>query len=209
MRRLSCAVLLVSMLATSRRPARAQPPHDTVQALPTPAGPYHLGTAVAYLVDSTRTASPFARGRPIVLQLWYPATVTTRVDAATPYLVEPGLLPALLAAPYYALDTVTLRRWGIETTHSTRDAAVTPGHYPLIVFSVGLGVIRANYTSLAEELASHGAVVAIVESPLQGLFVLTDGTIVTDTTASLEDPANHRAAVRGWTGRSEERRVGK
>lgn len=195
--RLSCAALLMVMAVSPRSTAGAQPQPDTVEALPTPTGGYRVGTAVAYLVDSTRAGAPFPRGRPIVLQLWYPATGAT--TAAAPYLIEPGLMRVLLAGPYYAQDSATLRSWGSEATHSALDAAVAPGRHPLIAFSVGLGVIRANYTSIAEELASFGFVIALVESPLQGLFVLRDGTIVTDSTDQLAAPANHRAAVREWT----------
>jgi hypothetical protein len=63
---------------------------------------------------------------------------------------------------------------------------------------VGLGVIRANYTALAEALASSGYVVALVESPLQGLMVTGDGVAVTDTIGRFGDAALHRAAVIGW-----------
>jgi hypothetical protein len=188
---------LLILLAATGGPAGAELQRDTTRGLPAPTGPHAVGTVVTYLVDSTRTNVSFPHGRPIVLQLWYPAAGGH--NALAPYLIEPGLLPALLTSAYYSQDTATLRSWSTEATHSRNGAAVAPGRHSLVTFSVGLGVIRANYTSLAEEMASHGVIVALVESPLEGLFVLPDGAIITDTTSQLQDPANHRAAVRDWS----------
>ena len=74
-------------------------------SLPAPTGSYPVGTVVAYLTDSTRADSDFPRGRPITLQLWYPAS--TGPGAEAKYLLEPGLLAALQRG-YYEQDSSVL-----------------------------------------------------------------------------------------------------
>jgi dienelactone hydrolase len=178
--------------------ARPQSTAEHVSPIPQPTGRYVVGTSVAYLVDRARTDSDFPAGRPVNLQLWYPAARAGNITA--PYLVEPHLEAALLASQYYGIDSAALESWGQLPTHAYRDAAPAPGRFPALAFSVGQGVIRANYTSFAEELASWGYIVALVESPLQGLLVRPDGAVVTDTAGIYGDPDAHRRGVVGWSG---------
>ena len=155
-----------------------------------------MGTSVAYLNDSTRRSSELADGRPISLQLWYPATARTGRTAS--YLFEPQLAATLESRGYYGVDSTTVAAWNVLPTHAVLDARITSGRHPLVTLSVGLGVIRANYTSIAEELASHGYVVALVESPQAGVLVRPNGGVVTDTTSRLDTAARHRQAVDDW-----------
>ena len=190
-------VIRISMFALLvARAAPAQRVREIVAALPAPSGRFRVGTTVDYLVDGARRDAEFPGGRPIVVQLWYPTT--SAVTAPAPYLVERGLAEELLRGPYYGLDTSTLARWPAVRTHSSLGVRVAAGTHPLLTFSVGLGVIRANYTTIAEEMASQGYIIALVESPLAGLFVLPGGRIVTDTTDRLETATGHRAAVTAW-----------
>src|SRR5262245_898446 len=164
--------------------------------LPRPTGPSPVGTAVDPLVDESRQDADFPLGRPITLQLWYPAVGSSGVRA--PYLMEEGLAKAMTSQGYYDVEVAALESWAALPTSSRLDAPPAPGSHPLATLSVGLGVVRANYTTLAEELASHGTVVALVESPLAGLMGLPDGKVVQDTTDRLEKAEGHRAAVDEW-----------
>ncbi len=76
---------------------------------------------------------------------------------------------------------------------------VARGKFPLIAFSVGQGVIRASDTSITEELASHGYIVALVESPLQGEMVLPSGREISDSAGRFGDPASHVRGVASWS----------
>jgi dienelactone hydrolase len=166
--------------------------------LPAPTGPSAVGTTIAYLVDATRKSQEFPNGRPITLQLWYPAAASESQAATASYLVERGLAEALAAQGYYGLDDSAIAGWSTLRTHSHLDAKPLGGVHPLVSFSVGLGVLRANYTTITEELASHGYVVALVESPLAGMTMLPDGTLVQETTDRLEAASEHRAAIDAW-----------
>jgi predicted dienelactone hydrolase len=155
-------------------------------SLPAPTGRFSIGTTVAYLVDERRRDPEFPDGRRVTLQLWYPAARSS-ADTA-PYLAETGL-DALLRRLQYA-DGAFLDAWAKLRTHSVRDAVPAPGGYALVAFSVGLGTVRANYTAIAEELSSHGYVMALVESPLQGVMVLPSGRTVVDTAGHYATPPN-------------------
>jgi dienelactone hydrolase len=189
------ALLLLALAALSTT-VRAQTLADTVVPLPAPRGADVVGTAVIPLVDSSRRDADLPDGRPIMVQLWYPAARAR--GSIAPYLFDRGLGAELIRWQYYGLDTATLARWSTLHTHAIVDAPVAPGRHPLVTLSVGLGVIRANYTSIAEALASHGVIVMLVESPLAGFIVLPEGRVVQDTTSRLQEAANHRAAVTSW-----------
>ena len=57
--------------------------------------------------------------------------------------------------------------------------ATSPRLIPLILFSHGFGVSRSNYTSILEDLASNGFIVAAIDHPASGLAILPDGRVVT------------------------------
>ena len=185
-------------LALASATSVAQDARNVVAPLPSPTGSYAIGTAVAYLVDTSRHDVDLPHGRPITVQLWYPAARSSAPRA--PYLFEKSLGEALLRQQYYQVDTAALLAWRASTTHSRLRAPVAAGRFPLILFSVGQGVIRANYTSIAEELASHGDIVALVESPLQGMMVRPDGREVSDTAGRFGDPAGHVLGATAWSG---------
>ncbi|MEO7455735.1 MAG: hypothetical protein ABIY52_05690 [Gemmatimonadaceae bacterium] len=189
----SSSLCLALMLAPSLVVAQGA----RVSPLPAPTGSYVVGTRVTSLTDTTRRDADFPRARPITLQLWYPAVRTSAARAA-PYLYEGELGKVLLRDSYYGMDSTTLIAWRTVRTHSFMNASVAKGRFPLVAYSVGLGVARANYTSIAEELASHGYIVAMVESPLQGMMVLPDGRTISDTAGVTGEPAGHLRYATGW-----------
>jgi dienelactone hydrolase len=176
-----------------------QATRETVSPLPKPTGKSAVGTAIVYLTDSARRDADFPNGRPINVQLWYPAS--SSAGPVAPYLADPGLAAAMLRNQYYGVDSAALRAWSLLSTNSRRDVPPAAGKHALIAFSVGLGVSRANYTSIAEELASHGMIVVMVESPLQGFMVVPNGSAekeVFDSTGRYGETAAHRRGVAAW-----------
>ncbi len=184
-------VLLLVFCVPEARPASSS------LALPSPTGPFPVGTRVEYLSDTSRADAELSSGRPVTLQLWYPARDVKGIKAR--YLIEFALLDMLKRERYYGVDAPTLSAWAGLRTHSTLEAPPAGGKHPLVLFSVGLGVIRANYTSIAEELASYGSIVALVESPLQGAMVLPGGREILDTSGRFAEPAGHRRGVAAWS----------
>lgn len=189
-------------------PVASRTQATTANPLPHPTGNLAVGTTIAFLVDSARPDSYAARhdGRTIAVQLWYPAAATSHALPRAPYLAEPGLEAAMRRAQYYGVDSAALAAWGRLLTHAALDAPpMYPPHaraaYPLVTLSPGMGLARANYTSIAEELASHGYIVATIDHPHEGLEVLRDGRVLSTDDDSLLVTVDsvHRARVTVWT----------
>ena len=163
--------------------------------LPSPTGPHAIGTTVLHLTDSTRVDPILAasgRYRELTVQVWYPATAAGS-DARAPYIPDSGLVDAMLETQYWDQSDADIERWRTIRTHAYLDAPVATNgsRWPLLVFSHGLGVARAHYTALIQDLASHGYVVAAVEHPYGGFMAAPDGRILTPAQDSVDfdDPA--------------------
>jgi pimeloyl-ACP methyl ester carboxylesterase len=88
-----------------------------------------------------------------------------------------------------------MNAWKEVATHAWLDAPLLAGKpsWPVLLLSHGLGVSRMHYTSLAQELASHGYVVLCIDHPYGGLKSLPDGRILsTEQDKSLEAEWNRR-----------------
>ncbi|QUQ71727.1 alpha/beta hydrolase family protein [Kutzneria sp. CA-103260] len=126
--------------------------------LPAPTGPFPVGSSILHLVDQSRPDiwEP-ANPRELMVSLYYPAfpggqPVPYASAAETQLLVQAQGLPAADAQAF--ADT---------TTNSHAQAPPLPGRHPLVLLSPGLGAPRYTMTTLAEELASHGYVVASID----------------------------------------------
>lgn len=164
--------LAVLLLGFTPRPVSAQS-----ATLPAPSGRFPIGTTVLHLADSSRRdiLKP-ELPRTITVQLWYPAAQSVPPIRRAPYILETGFVDSLIASQYYGVDTAVLASWRNLRTHAGIDVAPRTGSkVPLIFFSHGLAVARANYTTFAEDLASHGYVVALVDHPYGGEALAPDG----------------------------------
>ncbi len=80
-----------------------------------------------------------------------------------------------------ALTSEELSLLSSVQTHSTDGARLAPEltRIPLLVFSPGNATFPALYTSYAEDLASHGYIVAVLDHPYDSAATrLSDGTII-------------------------------
>ncbi|GAA1979661.1 alpha/beta hydrolase family protein [Kitasatospora viridis] len=129
--------------------------------LPRPTGPYAVGRDVLHLVDQDRPDPwvPSAGPRQLMVSMYYPAKPDTGGPA--PYMTPEAarlLLDAKL--PGNSIPTDALAGVG---DWSRTDARPQPGRFPLVLLSPGFTMPRASLTSLAEDLASRGYVVALVD----------------------------------------------
>ena len=117
-------------------------------ALPSPTGPYPVGTATMTFARLATTSVPAGR---YDVQLWYPAQAAGA--RATWGTGGPGLTRLLYSK--------------LVRTASTPGAAVAeaPQKLPLLLYIPGWGGQRTDNTGLAEEFASHGYVVAAMSDP--------------------------------------------
>jgi dienelactone hydrolase len=126
-------------------------------SLPAVTGGSAVGRTEIALTDTLRT-DPFAtdgRSRELAVWIWYPA-VAGPSDAAAPYV--PAAWGPLVSDLPLSQDLTAV------SANSLAGAALE-GRPPVVVLQPGLGQPVADYTTLAEELASHGfAVIGINET---------------------------------------------
>jgi dienelactone hydrolase len=147
--------------------------------LPEPTGPGPVGTTSLPLTDVSR-ADPWAAGvdaRELMVSLWYPAVPSDgrRARYMTPAESEPQLTSRGIAGvPPDALSTVR--------TNAVSDAepAGPQRALPLVVLSPGFTNARSALTALAEDLASHGYVVAGIDHTYESFATaFPDGRVAT------------------------------
>jgi predicted dienelactone hydrolase len=194
------SVVCVALIAVGPAAAWALP----VPVFPVPSGGFAVGTRVLQWTDpgrpETATPEPGDR-RTVVVQLWYPARRSSAARARYLGRTEheartvAGGLASYVGVPGFVLDGLPRAR-----TRSVVEAPVADGHFPVVIFSPGLGGVRTQNTAWAEELASHGYVIVGVDHPYDSAaVVLADGrTIHTRVTATGNAVKDEELAV-GWT----------
>ena len=147
--------------------------------LPEPSGPYPAGTASVWLTDTSRP-DPWVPGvhtRELMVSLWYPAVLSDgrRARYMTPAESELQLTSrGITGIPPDTLSTVR--------TNAVSDARPTgrPRSLPLVVLSPGFTNSRSTLTALAEDLASHGYVVAGIDHTYEShATAFPDGRVTT------------------------------
>ncbi|MFF5899328.1 alpha/beta hydrolase family protein [Streptomyces argenteolus] len=161
---LAVTLLLTTPVATAQAlstPAQASPAAAAL-TLPGPAGPYAVGTEVLHLTDHSRTDPwvPEAGARELMVSLHHPAR-SGGAGAPAPYM---STEEARLLLAERGLDGIVPAGVVSSTvTHARTDALPARGRFPLVLLSPGFNTPRATLTSLAEDLASRGYVVASVD----------------------------------------------
>jgi dienelactone hydrolase len=147
--------------------------------LPEPTGPSPVGITSLHLTDTSRP-DPWAAGvaaRELMISLWYPAT---RADGRRAPYMTPAESELLLAnASITAVPPDTLSR---VRTNAVSDAppAGRSRSMPFVVLSPGFIHPRSVLTALAEDLASHGYVVAAIDHTHESVATaFPDGRVTT------------------------------
>lgn len=146
-------------------------------SLPALSGPHKVGTIEVQLTDAS-TIDPFAPDpqtkRTIIVQAFYPATYTAD------YPFEPYMGPATAAfyENYFQLPNSSLAV--LRTNSHTRAPIISCISKPeIILFSPSLGASRKVYTTLVEDLASHGYIVISIDHPYDADIVeFSDGSTI-------------------------------
>lgn len=138
-----------------------------------PTGPYGVGTTAVHIVDAGRP-EPFStevEHRELMVQIWYPALISPDSPRA-PYVEGTDVVGPAIASRF-GLPSFLLGHLDLVRTAAYLDApATTDGPFPLLVFSHGLRGLRVQNTSLMQQLASHGYVVAAVDHPYANLLTV-------------------------------------
>jgi len=161
--------------------------------LPSPTGPYKVGRTLVEWTDSARTdqlAPQPGKPRELSVWLWYPGVPGPGAQHA-PY--TPGAWAGLhLSGPAGLGET----RFADVRDNSYADVPVAGGQFPVVVLEPGMGLAAPQYATLAEELASHGYLVAGVTPTYSANLTVLDGQTVSATEAgkpSAIDTTNEHA----------------
>jgi dienelactone hydrolase len=166
--------------------------HKTEITLPEPTGQFAVGRTMYSWVNSAErdelAPSPGTK-RAVVVWIWYPAAPATSAASAE-YL--PGLWRAaeaqhsgVLMAKFFTRDLSLVR------THSTSDPDVSSeqGSYPVVIMRAGGGALTTDFTTLAEDLTSHGYIVVGFDAPYRTSLVVFPDKRVVERPAG-NDPEN-------------------
>jgi dienelactone hydrolase len=147
--------------------------------LPEPTGPSPVGTTSLWLTDTSRP-DPWAVGvtaRELMVSLWYPATSSDgrRAQYMTPAESELQLTSrGIIGVPPDALSKVRTNA-AVDATPAGQQRSL-----PLVVLSPGFNSSRSALTGLAEDLASHGYVVAGIDHTYEShATAFPDGRVAT------------------------------
>jgi predicted dienelactone hydrolase len=196
--------LAVLLLAT------ALPALLPVPALPSPGGPYEVGTRIYELTDSARPEiySGKDEARRFQIQVWYPAEPSPS-ETRAPWMANAEIFAPAIATyihmPPFFLDHLKLVK--MPAYHESKVAPTKDG-YPVILFSHGWNGFNAQNTGQAIQLASHGYVVVGVQHTYGAVItVFEDGTIARNQPSALpsgapddEYEAAARKLVQQWAG---------
>ncbi|MER5207704.1 acetylhydrolase [Streptomyces sp. NPDC002825] len=163
--------------------------------LPAPTGPHPVGLRTFALTDPGRD-DPWQPGpRELMISVLYPAR-TVRDHPRAPQLTpaEAGVFAELAPLVHPGLPAAGVD-WGAVLTHGHLDAPPLPGRRPVLLYTPGGGDSRTLGTTLAEDLASHGHVVVLVDHPGDASQVeLPSGMRVTVLRGD-PDPATFRTMI--------------
>jgi predicted dienelactone hydrolase len=152
--------------------------------LPAPTGPFAVGRVLDAWTDEEHV-DPFAGDphtkRQLVVWIWYPSSDT---HGARPADYLPAHWRSAMDRQRSSLvGRLLSRELARIHPHSVSDAPLAPARptYPVVILRAGRAALTTDYTTLAEDLASHGYVVVGFDAPYRtGLVVLPDGRVVTE-----------------------------
>jgi predicted dienelactone hydrolase len=168
----------------------------TEVTLPAPTGPFAVGRALYDWVDDAALdalAPVPGTKRELLVWIWYPASAGQSGAAVD------GYVPASVRAPAGRNRAPLIFRLLTRDPskvhgHSLRDSDVSPRQrsYPVVIMRAGASLAVANYSTLAEDLASHGYVVVGFDAPYRTFeVVFPDGRVIERT------PENNLELVSG------------
>jgi hypothetical protein len=161
-----------------------------VPNVPSPSGPYDVGTQTFVLTDESRSELYSRKDKPrrFMLQVWYPANPEPNTPRA-PWMNNTSVyargIATYLGLPEFFLDHLELVKTPAYQNAHFRSSSEA---YPVIIFSHGWNGFAAQNTGQALELASHGYVVAATQHTYGAVVtVFPDGEIAPNNPDALPD----------------------
>ncbi len=177
--------------------------HSRETVLPNPTGSYRVGRVIYDWIDAGRL-NPYApvagTKQELAVWIWYPAEVTPSSRAAE-YLPT-YWRSALEDHQGFVISRLLSRNLSRVKSHSWSDTALArqESTYPVVVLRAGGGALSSDYTSIAEDLASHGYVVVSIDAPYRTVITaFPDRRVALRKTQSDFDSMPYAAAEKAAT----------
>jgi hypothetical protein len=166
----------------------------TASFLPVLTGPYAIGTKSKWIHDTTRleyfTPEPNDT-REFMINLWFPLDRNT--SGKQVFYMDPATFLWLKNRSPIPLFTIPNTAYRFVHPHGLENQTIAPGLHPVLIFSPGYDGVYQIYTSLIEDLVSHGFVVAAINHPyVSGITVFPDGHTI-DIATPPSDPVEREA----------------
>jgi len=168
--------------------------HGRETLMPALTGPLAVSRLLTVWEDSQQTDAfaPSATPRRLIVWIWYPVTRTAR-SATQPYLPADWqsateIQRGTLISGFLTRDLSRVRSHSLENSQLISQ----PARLPVLIMRAGLAAQITQYSSLAEDLASHGYVVIGFDAPYRtSLVVMPDGAVIK------RSPANNAESFAG------------
>jgi predicted dienelactone hydrolase len=179
--------LLLSALVLAV-PLRAQDDEPAIQ-FPEPTGDYAVGQLAYAFTDAARDeifTEDEDDQRQIVVTIYYPAEPDDEAELA-PYIPEAAMrdfangigIPPMIFAMFAANSYIA--------------APAAEGEFPVLLFSPGFGTPTVLYTSLLQEVASHGYIVANISHTYSvGATIFPDDQVIIGNEAGSDISTDER-----------------
>ena len=165
--------------------------HRTEITLPAPTGHFAVGRSSYSWVNGAQMddlAPSSGVKREVVVWVWYPSA-GSQSAARAEYLPSPWREPRARSAGVLLSQFLT-RDPSVVHVHSSSDPRVSleQNSYPVVIMRPGGSALTTDFTTLAEDLASHGYVVVGFDAPYRsGVVVFPDGRVVLRSPAANTD----------------------
>ncbi len=156
--------------------------HRTAIALPVPTGHFAVGRTTYEWVNNLRAdelAPSAGAKREVLVWVWYPAAAAPSAKAAdytpAPWRIALERTSGVFMSRFLTRDPAVVQAHGSDNPQISREQA----SYPIVIMRAGGGALTTDFTTLAEDLASHGYVVAGFDAPYRTFVVVfKDGRVV-------------------------------
>jgi dienelactone hydrolase len=141
-------------------------------SLPTPTGPFSVGrTTLDWLDDAPNSK------RELLAWIWYPSEPSARKEAyiPAPLRTEVDRDRGVLDGKFLTRDLSKVH----AHSFSNPDVSRQQQSYPVVIMRGGASLEVWNYSTLAEDLASHGYIVLGFDTPYRtGIVMFPDGRVM-------------------------------
>lgn len=138
--------------------------------LPKPDGVYQVGTETFHLIDKSRDETLTEDKndiRELMVQIWYPASNSRNMKRESLFPESRDIFGKCIQAysKRFNLPGFVLDYWKYIQTNSYKSAELltTSKPWPVVLMNHGMGTGREIHVSQAENLASHGYMVAAID----------------------------------------------